>query len=81
MNIIFLILSLKGLRVDDTILEFGSTNAANFSGMAQIGDIVKHSVDRPVRLRVQRGARSETVQLLPTRWQGDGLLGCLIVPT
>lgn len=68
--------------MNDDIVEFGTVNASNFGGLAQIGDIVKHSVDKAIRLRVQRLAgRIEELELVPGRWTGAGLLGCVIVPS
>lgn len=76
--------ALQSLQIGDRIVEFGTLNAANFRGIAQIGDIVKHSIDRSIRLRVlrsaDRGGRLEEIALTPARWSGAGLLGCVIVP-
>lgn len=68
--------------MNDDIVEFGTLNASNFGGLAQISDIVKHSVDKAIRLRVKRPAgRIDELELVPGRWAGAGLLGCVIVPS
>ncbi|GLV32538.1 uncharacterized protein CBL_00752 [Carabus blaptoides fortunei] len=68
------------LQNDDYIVEFGSVNAKNFKDMNTVAEIVRHSANIELLLRVRRGARVISVNLRPHRWTGKGLLGCLITP-
>lgn len=34
---------LKGLRIGDEVIEFGSVNAANFQNLQNIASVVQHS--------------------------------------
>lgn len=73
----------QGLLINDEIVEFGTLNASNFNGVAQIADIVQHSVGKAIRLCVQRTdgrGRLDELSLVPGQWSGRGLLGCVIVP-
>ncbi|KAK7106813.1 26S proteasome non-ATPase regulatory subunit 9-like isoform X2 [Littorina saxatilis] len=68
-----------GLQVGDEIVEFGSVTSHNFTGLKQIGELVHHSVGRPVRVAVLRQEKSVLICLTPGPWSGRGNLGCNIV--
>lgn len=70
-----------GIQVRDKFLAFGSITAVNFKDLAQIGDLVKSSVNREIRVKVKRDDKIEELILVPKIWSGRGLLGCNIVPT
>lgn len=71
-----------GIKVEDEIVEFGSVNSSNFKDLNQIGEIVKHSVNSQITVRIHRAPEKAllTVSLTPKTWSGRGLLGCNIVP-
>lgn len=41
--------------------------------------MVQHSEGSPVNVKVKRGERFLTVNLIPKKWTGRGLLGCNVV--
>lgn len=69
-----------GLQVRDLILSFGSISHRNFKDLAQIGELVKNSENKQVRIKVKRSDKVEDLILVPKLWNGRGLLGCNIVP-
>ncbi|CAH1173721.1 unnamed protein product [Phaedon cochleariae] len=68
-----------GIRVGDEVVEFGSVNADNFKNITDIATVVQHSDGSQVSVKLKRGERYVTVQLVPKKWSGRGLLGCNIV--
>lgn len=70
-----------GVKADDKIAEFGSVTAANFTGLKNVADVVQHSVGSPVHVLLVRREESVSLSLTPRRWHGQGLLGCVIVPS
>ena len=65
-----------GLHIGDKVLQFGSVTKDNNSKDAMRG-VVSNSVGRGVRVVVYRvGDGLVTLQLIPQRWSGQGLLGC-----
>ncbi|KAL8558336.1 hypothetical protein ACOMHN_012900 [Nucella lapillus] len=68
-----------GLEVGDELVEFGSVTANNFTSLQQIGEVVQHSIGRPLRVRVARNKQTVTLSLTPGPWNGRGNLGCNIV--
>ena len=65
-----------GLRIGDRVLQFGSVVRSTNSKEAMRG-VVANSVGRGVRVVVYRvGEGMVTLQLIPQRWNGQGLLGC-----
>lgn len=65
-----------GLRTDDTVLCFGSVNADNFNSLRQVADIVKHKENANVNVVVRRRNSVSSLNLVPQKWSGIGLLGC-----
>ncbi|XP_077302877.1 26S proteasome non-ATPase regulatory subunit 9 [Arctopsyche grandis] len=69
-----------GIKVDDEIIEFGSVNASNFKALTQIAEVVQHSVNSRVNVKLLRDSETIDVSLTPHTWSGRGLLGCNIIP-
>ncbi|XP_046402324.1 26S proteasome non-ATPase regulatory subunit 9 [Ischnura elegans] len=73
-----------GVMEDDVIVQFGSVNADNFRSLQDIGNVVRASVGMPVEVIVLRkwlGTQKKVkLTLTPRKWDGQGLLGCNIVP-
>mmetsp|Transcript_3250 Transcript_3250/g.5237 ORF Transcript_3250/g.5237 Transcript_3250/m.5237 type:complete len:225 (+) Transcript_3250:374-1048(+) len=73
-----------GLRVGDRVLEFGGLDAAAISarGMAALASVVQNNEGRALKVVVmpEGEAKSSTLQLTPSRWEGRGLLGCHLQP-
>lgn len=68
-----------GLKVRDEILEFGSINDTNFKSIEQLGEIVRHSQNQELTLKIKRDGNQLEMKLTPKLWAGCGLLGCKIV--
>ncbi|XP_015120213.1 26S proteasome non-ATPase regulatory subunit 9 [Diachasma alloeum] len=68
-----------GLCVNDLITEFGSVNSQNFRSLKDIGDLVAHSLNKPVIVKVKRRSDYTVLTLVPKPWAGKGLLGCNII--
>ncbi|XP_060592083.1 26S proteasome non-ATPase regulatory subunit 9-like [Ruditapes philippinarum] len=73
---------LAGLKVGDSVVQFGSLTAENFQGLQNIATVVQHSIDKALPVAVVRDSLGEIMLLLvPKRWKPDkGLLGCNIKP-
>ncbi|XP_065212079.1 26S proteasome non-ATPase regulatory subunit 9 [Planococcus citri] len=69
-----------GLQVGDLITNFGSVNSSNFNGLADISNIVKHSINQIIKVIVLRDEVTVKVYLKPHLWSGQGVLGCVILP-
>lgn len=69
-----------GIKVDDLVLKFGSVTLDNFRGLSSIGQVVQHSVNQPIQVKVLRDARAVNLSITPRQWTGRGLLGCNVVP-
>ncbi|XP_063708378.1 26S proteasome non-ATPase regulatory subunit 9 [Culicoides brevitarsis] len=69
-----------GIQLRDEIVEFGSINVDNFQDLGQIGELVRHSQNQNISLKVRRARNLIDITLVPKTWQGRGLLGCNIVP-
>ncbi|KAG8234366.1 hypothetical protein J437_LFUL013254 [Ladona fulva] len=76
--------SVAGVQEDDLIVQFGSVNSDNFRSLHDIGNVVKASVDTPVEVIVLRTmygtVKKVKLTLTPRVWDGQGLLGCNIIP-
>ena len=68
------------LKNGDLLLEFGSVNISNFNNVSDIGKVVQHSEGTRVSVQVLRGDNEVGVSLIPKRWGGRGLLGCMVNP-
>lgn len=69
-----------GLKVLDEIVEFGSLNESNFESINQISDLMYHSQNKPVRIKLIRDGHAKETIFIPKPWAGNGLLGCNITP-
>lgn len=78
-----------GIQVGDEIVQFGPyVHGTVGKSLAQIGELVKTSVNKIVLLNVARCDKSVPnsekvyvkIKLTPKTWSGHGLLGCKIVP-
>ncbi|XP_063977549.1 26S proteasome non-ATPase regulatory subunit 9 [Diachasmimorpha longicaudata] len=69
-----------GLRINDLVTEFGSINFQNFGSLKDIGDLVAHSLNKSVIVKVKRRSDYVVLTLVPKPWTGKGLLGCNIIP-
>ena len=69
-----------GLKVGDSILQFGSLTKRNFTSLSDVARIVQHCKGKTVPVTVKRDALEVTFPLVPNEWEGRGLLGCNIVP-
>ncbi|CAG9764685.1 unnamed protein product [Ceutorhynchus assimilis] len=68
-----------GIQVGDLIVEFGSINSTNFKAITDIATVVQHCEGTQVNLKLKRHDRFVSVNLVPKKWLGSGLLGCSIV--
>jgi len=73
-----------GLQSDDIIISFGSigplTESETSSILPTIGRIVKDSENSTIHVVVIRDLKRVSLNLVPKRWAGNGLLGCLLTP-
>ncbi|OQR80411.1 26S proteasome non-ATPase regulatory subunit 9-like [Tropilaelaps mercedesae] len=71
-----------GLRSEDLITNFGSIQLENFTGMMSIAGLVQNSIGKALKIRLLRGLSlaQYDILLVPKRWNGQGVLGCKIVP-
>lgn len=67
---------MAGIRVNDEILQFGSITTNNFSNLGQIAEIMRHSENQQLEIRVKRNNRVHVLSLIPKKWAGRGLVGC-----
>ena len=68
------------LKNGDLILWFGSVSIHNFSSVADIGRVVQHSEGVSISVGVLRDDQRVGIRLVPKRWSGRGLLGCIVNP-
>eukprot|EP00045_Choanoeca_perplexa_P012137 m.131131 g.131131 ORF g.131131 m.131131 type:complete len:200 (+) comp15901_c0_seq3:2062-2661(+) len=59
----------------DRVVQFGSITATNFGSMQDVAKLVQHAAGKTLRIDVQRAGRERSVELVPNRWAGQGLLG------
>ena len=69
-----------GLQSGDLIVEFGTQNNSNFKNLMDIGNLVMNSENRPIRIKLVRNGTPMTLNLVPKKWSGKGLLGCKMIP-
>ena len=69
-----------GLQRGDLIVEFGTQNNSNFKNLMDIGNLVMNSENRPIRIKLMRNGTPMTLNLVPKKWSGKGLLGCKMIP-
>lgn len=72
-----------GLLVGDAIVAFGAISlrsmATNESAMSALPGCLREHENRAVDLAVNRGESFVELKLTPSRWDGQGLLGCHVV--
>jgi len=71
---------LAGLKENDRIVLFGSTNFSNHRNLQRVGETVRDREGQSITVRVIRDGNQINLSLTPRRWHGTGLLGCHIVP-
>lgn len=65
-----------GIMIQDRILHFGTFNHSNFTNLAEIGELVKNSQNKEIKLKVRRnGTQNLDLIIVPKTWSGPGLLG------
>jgi 26S proteasome non-ATPase regulatory subunit 9 len=69
-----------GLLVGDLLLRFGNLDAGNHDQLRALARVTQRSVGDAITVVVQRDAARLSLQLLPRRWSGQGLLGCHLKP-
>lgn len=74
--------ALADLKLDDRICKFGEIEFNNFVGLRQIGEyVVKHENQHISIAFIRNSDGNNLVQmtsLVPKKWSGRGLLGCVI---
>mmetsp|Transcript_13055 Transcript_13055/g.25757 ORF Transcript_13055/g.25757 Transcript_13055/m.25757 type:complete len:223 (+) Transcript_13055:153-821(+) len=75
--------SVGGLCSGDMVLSFGDVNHTNHRNLQALASVVSDSIGREITVVVRRpdlsgGALS--LQIVPARWSGRGVLGCLFSP-
>lgn len=66
---------IAGIQVHDKIIKFGNFNIKNFINLAQIGELVKNSENKNIKLIIQRNDTEHELIIVPKVWSGPGLLG------
>lgn len=64
-----------GIKVSDEIIEFGSLNESNFESVNQISDLIYHSQNKTVHVKLLRDGQIIETIIIPKTWAGNGLLG------
>lgn len=72
--------SFQGLQVEDLILEFGYLSYRNFKALTDIKHMVETHVHKILNVKVKRKSDIIVLRLTPQRWQGEGVLGCRVIP-
>lgn len=65
-----------GMRVGDAIIEFGTLSATNFSTLSDLALVAQHSIERPIKVVVNRDGAAVILFITPRPWGGKGVLGC-----
>jgi len=71
---------LSGLKVGDLINGFGDVNKDNNDRLKAVGELVRNSEDKEIIVQVKRTGGDIKISLIPTKWSGNGLLGCHLIP-
>jgi len=69
-----------GLRAGDRVVSFGYADHDNHNQLRLIRDVVVANENESVSVSVLREDRFITLNLVPKKWTGQGLLGCHLVP-
>lgn len=71
----------SGLKEGDKIILFDDVNVGNHKKLADVLLKVRTNIDKAIRVEILRGSKNLTLELTPTNnWNGQGLLGCKIIP-
>ena len=69
-----------GLKCGDLIVKFGSMTSKNQSPQ-MMQNIVKQSINKQIPVVIKRNPEGfATLQIVPRKWNGRGLLGCHLTP-
>jgi len=71
-----------GLRSNDLILKFGPIDADGFAaeGVRSMATVTRASEGKLVTVWVRRDGSAIRIPLVPSRWPGEGLVGCGFEP-
>ena len=64
-----------GLQKGDHILRFGDVTT-----LQEVPVWTRSHVNEVVQIRIERKKRRRTLPVVPAKWNGDGLLGCHLLP-
>uniref|UniRef100_A0A7S2V143 PDZ domain-containing protein n=1 Tax=Fibrocapsa japonica TaxID=94617 RepID=A0A7S2V143_9STRA len=68
-----------GLQAGDRVVKFGSVNAGNHRDLAAVADVARNNIGQSIQVAIEReGSAMMTLDLVPQRWSGSGVLGCHI---
>ena len=68
-----------GLKVGDSVVEFGTLKSDNFSSLKSVSAIVEASINQNIRVRVIRDGSIKTLLLKPKPWAGGSTLKLFLV--
>lgn len=72
--------AMAGLQAEDELVRYGHVDASNHDNLRAIARLTGRSEGGYIPLVVRRAGRLVEVTLAPQRWEGQGLLGCHLVP-
>ncbi|XP_066587730.1 26S proteasome non-ATPase regulatory subunit 9 [Prorops nasuta] len=72
--------AIAGLQEEDLILQFGTINYRNFCSLKDFCSLVENSRYKDVHIKIRRRSEIIDLRLTPRPWDGNGLLGCHIIP-
>lgn len=71
----------SGLRDGDHVVLFDNViHAANHEKLSGIVTRVRGGIDKKLPVQVLRNGVSMELELIPSKWEGQGLLGCRLMP-
>ena len=68
-----------GLKVGDQLVRFATIEHKNFEGLPQLAEMTRDNEDTLLLVDVVRAGELKEMTLVPHRWAGAGLLGCVLV--
>nr|XP_018901555.1 PREDICTED: 26S proteasome non-ATPase regulatory subunit 9 [Bemisia tabaci] len=69
-----------GLKVNDSLVQFGTVHSNNIRNLTDIHEVVKHSIGQSINVTALRNQKIIHLTLRPHTWAGRGVLGCEILP-
>jgi len=70
-----------GLVKGDLLIRYGHVDAANHRNLQALAELTAASEDKTIMVVVERlGSGRVDLLLTPGKWNGRGLLGCLVLP-